>query len=194
MIAPDWSTSVAAHPTTRAAYPRALRLAHFIGLAMFLGSILAFIVISNLGEDAPLAELAFGRRVISAGTYALTLPGMWLMALTGPLMGWRRYGLQSGFFRIKIVLMLVVVLNAHLMVVPAANEATQLALQAASAGQLGPAFHGAYLRETIFGTLNVLLILSAAAVGVWRIGAKRARAQQTARGGIAEQSAGGFHT
>jgi hypothetical protein len=98
---------------------------------------------------------------------------MWLLALTGVFMGWRRYGPGSWFFRIKSAIMLLVVLNAHVLVVPAGREATELAANSAAAGKLLQAYHAAYMRETIFGTVNVILILAAASAGVWRIGTQR---------------------
>lgn len=147
---------------------RALKLAHFLGLCLFLGSIVSFIVISTLAEGAGMSQLAFGRRVISAGTRAMTLPGMWLLAASGLALGLQRYGWRSGFFRLKAGLMLAILLNAHGFVMPAVSEATELAQQAAQTGQLSAAYAQAYGRETICGALNIMLCLAAAATGVWR--------------------------
>lgn len=62
---------------------RGMKLVHFGGLVIFLGSILTFIVISALIEGASLENIAFGRKIIRTGTNVLTLPGMWALAITG---------------------------------------------------------------------------------------------------------------
>lgn len=151
---------------------RTMKLLHFIGLVLFLGSILAFILVSTLMEGADLEWIVFGRRIISAGTQALTLPGMWLMAVSGVLMAFRRYGFRARFVRVKALLMLLVVLNAHLFVMPAVGLATTLAQQSLATGHLLQGYHAAYLQESVCGAVNVLLTLLAAGVGVWRIGAR----------------------
>ncbi len=69
---------------------RVLRLAHLLGLVVFLGSIVTFVVISALAQGAGLQERAFGRKVISVGTRVLTLPGLWVLVLTGVWMGCKR--------------------------------------------------------------------------------------------------------
>lgn len=134
---------------------RGLKLAHFGGLVIFLGSILTFIVISSLIEGASLENIAFGRKIISTGTNVLTLPGMWVLAITGVWMGYKRYGLNAYFF-----------------ILPAVNSATEIAVQSLAQGQLLPEYKAAYMRETIFGAVNVLLTIAAAVVGVWKVGVK----------------------
>ncbi len=156
--------------------PRGLKLAHFGGLVIFLGSILTFIVISAQIENASLENIAFGREIISTGTSVLTLPGMWLLAVTGLWLGYTRYGLKQRFFQLKLVIISLVILNAHFFVVPAVTDATELAAQSLAQGQLLPEYRSAYIRESLFGALNVLLTLSAAAIGVWRIGASPGQA------------------
>ena len=53
---------------------RLLKLAHLLGLVLFLGSILSFIVLTTLADAGSISDLAFARRAISAGTTALTVP------------------------------------------------------------------------------------------------------------------------
>lgn len=151
---------------------RTLKLAHLVGLVLFLGSIFTFIVVSALVDGASLENLAFGRRIISRGTVVLTLPGLWLMVITGLWMGYRRYGFASRFVQIKLALAILIVLNAHLVIVPAADHATTLAEISRASDQLLPEYHAAYLRETVFGAVNVLLAIAAAVVGIWKIGAR----------------------
>lgn len=151
---------------------RGMRLVHFAGLVIFLGSILTFIVISALIEGASLENIAFGRKIISTGTNALTLPGMWVLAITGVWMGLKHYGLRQRFFQIKLLLIALVVINAHFFVVPAVTSATEIAVRSLAQGQLLSEYKVAYMRESIFGAVNVLLTVAAAVIGVWKVGAK----------------------
>jgi hypothetical protein len=151
---------------------RGLKLAHFGGLAIFLGSILTFIVISALIENASLENIAFGRKIISTGTSVLTLPGMWVLAISGIWMGYQRYGFKQRFFQIKVLLISLVILNAYFFVVPAVNTATEIAIRSLAEGQLLSGYKAAYMRESMFGAVNVLLTVTAAVVGVWKIGTK----------------------
>jgi len=151
---------------------RGLKLAHFVGLVIFLGSILTFVVISAFIEGASLENIAFGRKIISTGTNVLTLPGMWVLAITGVWMGYKRYGLNQRFFQLKLLLITMVVINAYLFVVPAATSATEIAVRSLAQGQLLPDYKAAYMQESIFGAVNVLLTIAAAVIGIWKVGAK----------------------
>lgn len=150
---------------------RLLKLAHFVGLIIFLGSIFTFIVISTLTKNASLENLAFGRSIISTGTLVLTLPGMWVLAVSGIFMGIRRYGVKNRFVQIKFILITAIILNAYFFVVPAAQMASAIANRSLIIGHLLPGYADAYQRETLFGAINVLLTMTAAVVGVWKIGA-----------------------
>ena len=154
---------------------RGLKLAHFVGLVIFLGSILTFVVISAFIEGASLENIAFGRKIISTGTNVLTLPGMWVLAITGVWMGYKRYGLNQRFFQLKLLLITMVVINAYLFVVPAATSATEIAVRSLAQGQLLPDYKAAYMQESIFGAVNVLLTIAAAVIGIWKVGAKSTR-------------------
>lgn len=155
---------------------RGLKLAHFGGLVIFLGSILTFIVISALIEGASLENIAFGRKIISAGTNALTLPGMWVLAITGTWMGYKRYGVKQRLFQIKLLLITLVVINAYFFVVPAVTSATEIAVHSLAQGQILPEYKAAYMQESVFGAVNVLLTIAAAVVGIWKVGAKSTHA------------------
>ena len=147
-------------------------MAHFGGLVIFLGSILTFIVISGLIEGASLENIAFGRKVISTGTNLLTLPGMWVLAVTGVWMGCKCYGLKQRFFQVKLLLITLFVINAYVFIVPAVTSATEIAIRSLAQGQLLPEYKTAYMQESIFGAVNVLLTMTAAVIGVWKVGAK----------------------
>ena len=151
---------------------KGIKLAHFGGLVIFLGSILTFIVISALIEGASLENIAFGRKIISTGTQNLTFPGMWVLAITGVWMGYKRYGLKQRFFQFKLLFIALIVVNAYVFIVPAVNSATEIAVQSLARGQLLPEYKAAYIQESIFGAVNVILTIAASIIGVWKIGVK----------------------
>jgi hypothetical protein len=151
---------------------RGLKLAHFGGLVIFLGSILTFIVISTLIEGANLERIAFGRKIISTGTTVLTLPGIWVLAITGIWMGYKRYGLKQRLFQLKLLLIALIIVNAYFFVMPAVTSATDIATRSLAQGQLLPEYKTAYMQESIFGAINILLSVTAAIIGVWKIGVK----------------------
>jgi UDP-N-acetylmuramyl pentapeptide phosphotransferase/UDP-N-acetylglucosamine-1-phosphate transferase len=90
---------------------KGLKLAHLGGLVIFLGSILTFVVISALIEDSSLENVVFGRQIISTGTKTLTLPGMWVIAVTGVWMGYKRYGPKRRYFQIKALIIILIAIH-----------------------------------------------------------------------------------
>ena len=150
---------------------RLLKLVHIGGLVISLGSIATFIVVSALIEGASLENVAFGRELISTGSSVLTLPGMVLLAVTGILMGVARYGVKQRFFRLKFLLMALLAVNGYFFVLPLVNSATEIAVRSLAQGKLLPEYKAAYLRESIAGAVNILIMLAAAVIGVWKIGA-----------------------
>ncbi|HEY0722241.1 MAG TPA: hypothetical protein VGE50_13425 [Gammaproteobacteria bacterium] len=150
---------------------RTLKLFHLGGLTLFLGSILTYVLISAQIEGATLEQIAFGRAIISMGTRDLTLPGLWLLIISGIGLGYLREGQQRPYLKLKLLLAALIISNAYLLVVPAATSATVLAEHSVMMGQLSAGYQPAYLRETIFGALNVVLTCVLAVLGVWKMGA-----------------------
>jgi hypothetical protein len=151
---------------------RGIKLVHIFGLVIFLGSILTFTVISILLEEASLKNFAFGRKIISTGTNFLTIPGLWVLAITGVWMGYIKYGLKQRFFKLKFLLITLIIMNAHFFVLPAVNSATELAKSSLAQGGLLPEYKTAYMQESIFGGVYILLTLVASVIGMWKIGGK----------------------
>ncbi|HVN49380.1 MAG TPA: hypothetical protein VMU30_11245 [Bacteroidota bacterium] len=77
---------------------RGLKIVHFCGLVLSLGSIFTFIVISALLEGASLENIVFGRKIISTGTNVLTVPGILVLAITGVLDGIQALWLEKLIF------------------------------------------------------------------------------------------------
>ncbi len=161
---------------------RASRLLHIIGLVVTLGSISTFLVVSSVIDGAGVEGIALGRRIISAGTNALTIPGMCLLAVSGIGMGLLRYGVKDRFFQLKLLLLALVAVNGALFVAPSVSAATEIAIRSLPGGKLLAEYGPAYARESMFGAANIVLMLAAAIVGVWRAGAPSRSGERRARG------------
>lgn len=158
-------------PSGQGAVFKTARFLHLLGLAMFLGSIFAFVVIGAIPVPPADVETVYHyRRAIRVVTWVLTVPGMWLMAVTGIVMTVvGRYG----FFRVrwltlKQLAMLVILANGTFVLVPYVEELFVLATQALAQGKLPEGFAALSTHEDIAGTVNLLLILGALALAVWR--------------------------
>jgi hypothetical protein len=161
------------------------RLAHIVGLVLLLGSILTFLVASSVGERGGSVELAAIRRVISAGTTALTLPGLLLLAVSGAALlktgsgAWKQRSV-----RVMALALAGIIANGVLVVLPSVHAATTLAEASLAAGYLLPAYQHAYAMESAAGNINIALVLVALVVGVFGLGAKQeARRPQNMGGG-----------
>jgi hypothetical protein len=150
---------------------RASRLAHIIGLVMMLGSISTFLVVSAVIDSGGVETIALGRRIISAGTSALTIPGMCVLAASGIWMGLRLHGAKARFFQIKLLLLALIAANGAIFVAPSVSAATEIAVRSLGQGKLLAEYATAYARESMFGAANIVFILVAAIVGVWKAGA-----------------------
>ncbi len=169
---------------------RVAKTLHLIGVALFLGSIFAHIVASQLGGTPGTARFAFAREEISAATRILTIPGLMLAILSGlgmatlsRLSPWRQPWIAA-----HAALAFVVLLVAATLVVPAGN-----ALRAGGGiDEIGAAL----TVEHAAGGLNIFLTLAVMAIGVFKPkwGAHRARKQinENPRSENHERAAGKF--
>jgi hypothetical protein len=147
------------------------RFLHLLGLAMFLGSIFAFVVIGAIPVPPADVETVYHyRRAIRVMTWVLTVPGMWLMTATGIVMAvLGRYGLfRVRWLTLKQLAMLVILANGTFVLVPHGEELFMLATRALAQGELPEGFAALGTHEDIAGTVNLLLILGALALAVWR--------------------------
>jgi len=152
-----------------------LKVIHLLGLVTFLGSILVFILVSELNNHASLERLAAAREIISTGVLVFTLPGMWLAVLSGIALAYRSGRLRNGVVQLKAALSLLIVVNAHLMVVPNVTKATAVAQQSLQAGSLDPQYAHLYLMESVFGGVNVVLIFTLIILAVAKLRPQVAR-------------------
>lgn len=147
-----------------------LKVLHILGLVFFLGSIITFIIASELSNESDLVGLVFARELISTGTLIITIPGMWLVIVTGIGMAIISARLKQTWVRIKFVVSIIIALNAHAFIMNAVTEATLLANKSLLKGVIHIDYLQAYTEESIFGAINVLLILSLIIVAVFKPG------------------------
>ncbi|MDH5655526.1 MAG: hypothetical protein OEZ34_06430 [Spirochaetia bacterium] len=145
---------------------RLIKVIHLLSLVSFLGSILTFIFISTMIDDAPMSEVHAGRKFIAEGTAGLTMPALWAMILTGLISGYKKFGFRSRFFQIKAGAAALLLINAYLFIIPSVNEATEIALR--SADILPVEYSAAYMKESLFGAANVILTITTIMIAVWK--------------------------
>lgn len=151
---------------------RIVRLIHILGFVFFLGSISTFILISVLSSETTVANLAYGRKIISTGTQLLTIPGIWMLTISGMVVGFLQGALRERFLLWKMLLVALILGNTYLFIAPAVHSATELAAQSVEHGSLLAAYTTAYNQESVFGGINILLALMTAALGVRQIRSK----------------------
>lgn len=151
-----------------------LKLFHYLGLMLFLGSIFVYILISGLTSHNSLENLVFARQIIHTGTLFLTIPGLGLVLLSGFVMTAKYYGFDKHLWlNLKQFLTLIILFNTAFLVLPAIGDALQLAKLSQETGFLLPEYQAAYQQEAIFGGINVMLSIVSMVVAIWKPKARR---------------------
>lgn len=147
---------------------RSVKALHILGVVLFLGSVPVFIVASALSRQTPFDQLLFARRLIQTATYALTLPGLGIVAASGVWMStrWRHAGLP-GWLKVKQIATATIALSTLFAVLPAVRDCLEAAAEAASTQVISPRFMPAYLRESVAGAFNLVLTLASLAIATW---------------------------
>ena len=146
-----------------------LKALHLIGLAMFLGSILAHISVGLIpGMRSEPATILVGRHAIDVATSFVTLPGLLLAIATGALMTWRG---GFGVFRRRWLTLhqaigIVVLLNALFVLEPIGDRLLESAAAVQAGGMTVPEFLAATANESVFGAMNLLLTLATVFIAV----------------------------
>lgn len=149
----------------------AMKILHLLGFVMFLGGILGTIIMNVVvGDSTDPSFINHQRQFVSAMTMSLTVPGMWLTILSGLLMAWlRKYNLlRLRWLTIKVALALIILINGAFILAPFVSKVTALAAQSASQGILAANYLTLKASEDMFGAINFLLILVAAALAVFK--------------------------
>ncbi len=135
---------------------------HLIGLAMFLGSVFGHITVGFIPAVEDPAGLLFGRQAIGIATWALTIPGLALLAATGLFMALRRGPgvFRSGWLAVHLVIGVLIILNAALILVPTGGALLDTATAVAGGTVTPEAMRSGAGRESLFGAINVALALT----------------------------------
>lgn len=142
---------------------RVAKALHFLGLAMFLGSILGHVGIGFVpGANDPAQAMLFGRQAIEIATWWLTVPGLALLAATGLFMTFRG-GLGFGrrrWLTVHQVVGVLILLNAAFILVPVGGDLLDLGSKIIQGNGSLEDFEPLAGRERAFGALKLLLALA----------------------------------
>jgi len=147
-----------------------IKALHLVGLAMFLGSLLASAAITLIASDLQeMALVAHQRRLIQVLTWALTVPGMWLTGISGLLLSLLRGG--GGLYiprwlRLKQLLFLAILLNCTFLLAPLVDHLATVSADGLLAGALPSTYASIQGRETLLGIVNIALLLGALGLAV----------------------------
>ena len=151
---------------------------HLIGLVMFLGGILPSIVMNSVvGASTDVVLIYHHRLFVSAITWALTIPGMWIQIVAGSLM------VLAGKYRLiehrwliaKLVLVALILINGTFILAPLVSQVTNIAEQSASQGQLLPTYMPLKTKEDMYGVANFLMLVVAFLLAIYRPSFRRAQ-------------------
>jgi Predicted integral membrane protein (DUF2269) len=150
------------HSRARASVNRIAKALHFVGLAMFLGSILSHVSLGFVpGTRDPAQAMVFWRQGIEIATDSLTVPGLALLVLTGIFMvGWggSRFTRQ-GWLIVHLTIGLLIVLIATFVMLPVGIQSLDQAIMLRRGVGSMETFSALIQRERIFGAISIVLAL-----------------------------------
>lgn len=144
---------------------------HHIGLVMFLGGILPSIVMNVVvGASTDVVLIYHQRMFVSAITRALTIPGMWILIVTGSLTALAgKYRLVEHRWLIaKLLLAALILINGTFVLAPLVGQVTQIAEQSASQGHLLSTYIPLKAKEDMYGIANFLMLLMAFFLAIYK--------------------------
>jgi hypothetical protein len=148
---------------TRDSIHKIAKALHFVGLAMFLGSILGHVTVGFVpGAKDQAQAMLFGRQAIEIATWSLTVPGLALLFVTGLFMTFRG-GLGFGrrrWLTVHRIIGALILLNAALILVPVGGDLLDAASKIVEGGGSREAFATLAGRERMFGAANLVLALA----------------------------------
>lgn len=157
-----------------------IKALHFLGLAMFLGSVFGHISMGLIpGVNQHPQSLLFARQAITIATIYVTLPGLILLTVTGVAL--TLYG-RLGVFKVRWLTLhqalgILILLNAVLILYPVGRELLVAADQLVQGGLSLEQFDAIAARERFFGPVNVLLALATLFIAVMKPGFRSGRAR-----------------
>jgi len=142
---------------------RIAKALHFVGLAMFLGSILSHVSLGFVpGARDPAQAMLFWRQGIEIATDCLTVPGLALLVVTGLFMaGWggARFARQRWLI-VHLTMGFLIVLIAAFVMLPVGIQSLDQAIKISHGVGSMETFSGLIGKERIFGAITIVLALS----------------------------------
>lgn len=146
-------------------------LFHIVGTVMYVGTILSHIAIPKiLGNE--LIAIYYASLYKEATAYYLILPGITLKTISGIIMavGYQKIPL---WLKIKVGCAAFLLVNAFVFLVPMMTELKLLAQSSLEAGMLSDAYIAKEHTEMLVGISNVLPLVGAIILGVFKPTFKR---------------------
>ncbi|WP_265644373.1 hypothetical protein [Verminephrobacter aporrectodeae] len=148
-----------------------LKTIHFLGLSLFLGSIVSYVVIGIVVDSS--AAQAFSRTYVLTGTTWVTIPALWVLGLTGIMLS----GIPGALWqKVKIIGFVLVALNTHVFILPAISNSVYF-LKQGEQDMLEQALH----TEAVAGFVNLALTITLMVVAVGKLRAARRAGQYPER-------------
>lgn len=149
----------------------AIKMLHIIGLVMFLAGILPSIVMNEVVGKSTDAVLIYHQRLfVSALTWTLTVPGMWVLIAAGSLIAiGRKYRLiENRWLIVKLVLAAMILINGTFVLAPLVSQVSAIAEQSALQGKLLPTYIPLKTKEDMYGIANFLMLVIAFFLAIFK--------------------------
>jgi predicted secreted protein len=144
----------------RASASRIAKALHFVGLAMFLGSILGHVSLGFVpGAGDPAQAMVFWRQGIEIATDSLTVPGLALLVVTGLFMaarGGSRFASQRWLIVHLTIGGLILLITVFVML-PLGIQSLDQAIKISRGTGSMASFSALIARERGFGAINIVL-------------------------------------
>lgn len=160
---------------------KTLKLAHLVGLALFLGSVAGHILLYVLAvRAADLQSFAVLMQAKYMSVRVLTLPALVFTLVTGvPLMVRQQLTPNKAkWMAAKLALVALITLNGIFVLLPVARDLAASAQTAAMTGSIPASFAELERRETLFGDVNLAMILAVIGLSVLRPGTRTGEAKR----------------
>jgi hypothetical protein len=141
-----------------------MKYAHLLGLCLFMASIAIHITVGFVPGGKEVASVILvGRQLIEISTWALTVPGLTLLAISGAFMAAKTSkGLgQRRWLIAHMVLAALAIINAAAILVPMGQEIFKIATNLPASSELMEVYQPIKLKESILGGVNLLFALAA---------------------------------
>lgn len=132
-----------------------------VGFALCFGSIATFIVMNFVLGSAPSLEAIYWQRMFVAKImYYSTVPGMWILFLSGTIVTLNQYGVSKNlWFLLKVFILLAIVINGTFIIVPLADKVNELAIKQYQLNKENVEYLSTKTMEDIFGALNFIILI-----------------------------------